>query len=263
MAVAGTSLGCPSPSSLVGRGLMRGLLSRSIFTNWRSWAGSGMVVALAGAGLVVLGPSVSGTTLPPESQAADTYLAVSSPPEIVTVDSNSGAIVGSPVSVAYAPVAEGEWWTDVSSPAELVVAESNGSGKNVLQTVNPVTAAVSGAISLAAAPTAVVVARDAASQFTHYALVLEPSLDEVQVFDTEAGSLVGTIRLGLADNDAMSIAVDGTGTYAYVADATAHKVVTLEFETTSPYFHVISTYSGSSNFDPSAVTSPRAARRRT
>lgn len=206
-----------------------------------------------------MSPSTA-TALPSASQASDTYVAVSNPPELVTVDSASGSIVGSPVSLACPPVAEGEWWTDVSSPAELVVAEQasqsecSGTSENVLQTLNPVTGAVSPEVELAARPSAVVVARDDFSQLTHYALVLEPSLDQVQVFDTETGTLASTVGLGLADGDTMSIAVDDTGTYAYVADATAHKVVSLEFEAASPYFHVVSTYSGSSSFDPSALT---------
>ncbi len=231
-----------------------GVVARILSFTWRSTAKVASALALVVSSLLATGAPVRAESLPMESQASDTYVAISSPPEIVTVDSNSGSIVGSPVAVANAPVAESEWWTDVSSPAELVVAESNGSSGHVVQTVNPVTAAVSSAVSLAAAPTAVVVARDDFSQSTHYALVLEPSHDQVQVFDTEAGSLKGTVSLGLTNNDAMSIAVDQTGTYAYVADATAHKVVTLEFETTSPYFHVISTYAGSSSFDPSAIT---------
>ncbi|MGO9911561.1 MAG: RHS repeat-associated core domain-containing protein [Acidimicrobiales bacterium] len=52
----------------------------------------------------------------------------------------------------------------------------------------------------------------------------------------------------------MAIAMNPDATYAYVTDATKHKVVTLEYESSSPYFEVASTYTGSSSFDPTSIT---------
>ena len=42
--------------------------------------------------------------------------------------------------------------------------------------------------------------------------------------------------------------------YAYVADPASHKVVVLQYSSTSPYFTVATTYTGSSSFDPTTIT---------
>ncbi len=129
-------------------------------------------VSLASMAIVAVPATARAITLPEESEASDTYVAVSNPPSIETVDSNTGSQVGSPVSLACPPLAEGEWWPSGTASSELVVAEESssectGTSENAVQTVNTSSGATSSQIALASTPSAVVVADDASSQGHH------------------------------------------------------------------------------------------------
>jgi YD repeat-containing protein/YVTN family beta-propeller protein len=207
-------------------------------------------------------PAASASSpLPGVSQQSEAYVAVSNPPELETVDSNNGSVVGTPLPLACVPVGVDEFYTDTSAPSEIVVAEKSGTtgqcptyNNNQVQMVDASNGVLSTPQTLASTPTAIVQSHD-----VHYALILEPSLHEVQVFDTYTNAVVGSVSVG-STGDQMTIAMDPYGQEAYVADATSHKVFTVAFQSTAPYWNVANTYTGSSSFKPTSIAlAPGAA----
>jgi hypothetical protein len=183
------------------------------------------VSALVAGALVALPAATAGAGGPYESQASETYVAIQSPAEVETVDSNTGAVVGSPASLAQAPVGLSEWYSSGDAPSFLVVAETTGgtgscSSSCDVQTVSLPSGTVTTQATLTHVPTAVVV-----SQFK-FALVLVPSNDSVNVMNFSTGTWTNAgVSLGLTSGDPMTIAMNPDGEYAYVTDQTAHKVI--------------------------------------
>jgi RHS repeat-associated protein len=196
--------------------------------------------------MLVALPAVSSAN-PLSSLATEVYVAIHSPPEIETLDSTTGAGVGSAASLTSYPVAMAEFTPSGSADPWLLVAESYPG----LAAVDPVTQTAEGMIGLGHQPTAIAVGQFNATRT--YALVLEASGDEVQVVDAKTLSTTGFVSLGLGTT-ASAITYNPDGEYAYVTDATTHQVVTLGVLSTSPYYQVLSTYTGSSSFDPSSIT---------
>jgi ABC-type transport system substrate-binding protein len=119
----------------------------------RSLAKSLLVAALMAAMIVALPPASGASAL--SSEATETYVAIGSPAEIETIDSTTGAEVGSATSLGSStPIAMAEYNPTGSADPQLFVAESG----DQLAEVNPLTETES-AISLSHAPTAVAVAR--------------------------------------------------------------------------------------------------------
>jgi hypothetical protein len=157
--------------------------------------------------MLVALPSVSQAS-PISSEATETYVAIGSPPEIETIDSTTGAEVGSAISLSHTPVAMAEYTPSGSLDPELFVASSTAN----LQEVDPLAGTVTG-ITLANVPTAVAVADH--STTSAYALVLEPSADKVQVVDARSFIVEGTVTLGLGTT-ASGLSFNPDGEYAYV-----------------------------------------------
>jgi hypothetical protein len=116
--------------------------------------------------------------------------------------------------------------------------------------VDPV-ARTAEAIGTANEPTAVAIVNH--STTASQALVLEPSGDEVAVVNPKTFVNIGSVSLGLGTT-ASDLSVNPDGEDAYVTDASTHQVVTLGWESASPHFSVLSTYTGSSSFDPTSIT---------
>jgi hypothetical protein len=127
----------------------------------------------------------------------------------------------------------------------VFVADSSAN----LQDVDPITETRTG-LSLASGATDIAIADH--STISAYALVLESS-GNVQVVDAKTFTVKGTVTLSLT-SPATSIAFNPDGEYAYVSDPATHQVVTLGYTSTSPYYSVVSTYTGGSGFDPSSIT---------
>jgi hypothetical protein len=152
-------------------------------------AGALLAAGLMAAMLVAL-PGTSAAS-PLSSQATETYVAIGSPAEVETIDSTTGAEVGSATSLSYTPVAMAQYSPTGSADSQVLVAESSGSNF-WLNEVDPLTYARSGT-SLAASPTAIAVADH--STIKAYGLVLEPSGDDVQASrssDTGAAGVTAT-----------------------------------------------------------------------
>jgi archaellum component FlaF (FlaF/FlaG flagellin family) len=190
------------------------------------------------------------------SEASEVYVAMdpSSSPELDVIDSTTGAVIGSPIPLAEEATALADYTRFRSAVSEVLAVEDDE-----IQEVDPATDAVSTGVSLAAAPNGVVVADQSPTQ--HYALVLEPSTDKVQVVDLDTSpiSVVQSVSLGFSSGDPTAIAMNNvSNSNAYVTDATSHQVVTLEYDSTSTPFEVESTYTGSSSFDPGSIVFDQA-----
>lgn len=180
--------------------------------------GALLTAALLAAMLVAF-PGVSSAS-PTSAQATETYVAIASPAEIETIDSTTGAEVGSATSLGSStPIAMAEYRPTGSADPQLLVGESG----HQLAEVDPLSQ-TENAISLAYAPTAVAVAN--LSTTSAYALVLEPAGDRVQVIDAKTFESKGSVSLGLGTT-ASGLAFNPDGEYAYVTDSTTHEAVTL------------------------------------
>jgi YVTN family beta-propeller protein/YD repeat-containing protein len=87
-----------------------------------------------------------------------------------------------------------------------------------------------------------------------YALFLAPGSDVIWVLYVKTGSLIGSVSLPLTAGSPMDLAVNPDAEYAYVSQPSTHKVVTIDISSTSPYFQVLGTYTGSSSFNPGPMT---------
>jgi YD repeat-containing protein len=199
--------------------------------------------------LVVLVPALPASAAPRASQATEVYVAIGSPAELEIIDSTSGQEVGSPIALSHTPTALAYWYRLRSQPTEVLVAEDNA-----FQEINPATGAATAPISLSAAPSAITVADVTSSQ--QYAIVLEPSVDEVQVIDLDNYDVAQTLSLGFSSGQPSGLAFN-VNSDAYVTDPTSHQVKTLEYESTGGPFTVESTYTNSS-LDPSSIVFDQA-----
>jgi YVTN family beta-propeller protein len=172
------------------------------------------------------------------------------------VNSASGQVVGTNISVGTDPVAMAAVYPDSVASGQVLVLNQGSDNVSVISTsTNLVTAT----IALPSGATPVSIAVDA----THYyALVVDTfstqSSDEVTVISTVSDSVVGSFSLGLSNSSGTpgQIAVLPGGSYAYVTDQTSHEVIALENISTSPYYQLESalSYTGSSSFDPVAIS---------
>lgn len=191
----------------------------------------------------------SAATLPAVSQSSDSYVVVSgSGNYLQTVDSNTGGTVGNAVPLSATPVGVDEYYPDAGA-SKVIVAETTSSGGGQVEMMSPGSGDMSTPVALAAQPSAIVM-----SHAVPYALVLEPIYDQVQVFDPQTNKIVATVSLGLGQNVGMTIAMGPSGEDAYVTGGDVHKVVTLSYQSSAPYWVASSTYIGSSSFVPSAIT---------
>ena len=85
-----------------------------------------------------------------------------------------------------------------------------------------------------------------------YYLVADSS-GNVSVINRQSDTYVGNVS-GLPSGFSPDTVTFSSSGYAYVADPASHKVVVLQYSSTSPYFTVATTYTGSSSFDPTTIT---------
>ena len=85
-----------------------------------------------------------------------------------------------------------------------------------------------------------------------YYLVADSS-GNVSVINRQSDTYVGNVS-GLPSGFSPDTVTFSSSGYAYVADPASHKVVVLQYCSTSPYFTVATTYTGSSSFDPTTIT---------
>ncbi len=194
---------------------------------------------------------------PSSSLSSEIYVGVdpSSTPELEVIDSTTGGVIGSPIPLAGSAAALSNYFVPRTRTNEVAVAEANDS----FQVVNPETDSVSSGTSLGAAPNAV--ATTLIDTDEHYALVLVPSLDEVQIENLEnlSAGVVQTVSLGFSSGSPAGLTVDGSDqNFAYVTDPTSHEIKTLEFDSSSTPFQVDSTYTGGSSFDPTSIVTDSA-----
>jgi YVTN family beta-propeller protein len=210
-----------------------------------------VVLSLSTGTLALLpAPKASAATLPAVSQSSDSYVVVSGSGGnyLQTVDSNTGGTIGNALPLNGTPVGVDEWYPD-AGPSEVIVAETTSSGGGQVEMISAGSGDMSTPVALAAQPSAIVM-----SHAVPYALILEPIADEVQVFSPRTNSIVSSFSLGLGQNVGMTIAMAPSGEVAYVTGGDVHKVVTLSYEASAPYWYASYTYVGSSSFVPSAIS---------
>jgi RHS repeat-associated protein len=181
------------------------------------------------------------------SQATELYVGIGSPAELEVVDAVTGEEVGSPVSLAAEPLALSYWSPVSADPGEVAIAE-NGD----FQVFNPTTGSLTAAASLSFKPSAVAVAAVTSTQ--QYALVVggsSPGKVSVINLDDNPPLVVQTFALGFSSGAPSGMAVNTSGTYAFVTDPTSHQIETLEYVVGDP-FTISSTYKNSS-LDPSSI----------
>lgn len=210
-----------------------------------------------GLALGVLSAIPGGTaraTGPYVSQGSETYVAVSSPPEIETVDSNTGAVVGSSIPLSETPTGLDEWYSNGDASSQLIVSETTGGSTTCsstcdIQSVSLPSGTVTTKATVTYVPTQVVV-----SHYQPYALVLQPDGDQVKVYDIGDSTWTSqAVSLGLTAGDPMTISMNPDGEYAYVTDTADHEVVVLD--DSGGTWSVGTTYTGSpSLFFPDDLT---------
>ena len=191
--------------------------------------------------------SCNAPTLPNQSQASLTYVAIGSQNEVEVVDATTGAVVGCPIPVGTDPVALDQYLTWQGADSQILVADH---GSDDLEIIDAETNTNVAAISLPAAPTAVT-----ASHGPTCALVLEPAANEVSEVNLQTRTVSGnlTTSSGLPTGTPSSITFNGDGSHAYVTYPALHKVAIIDWSSGCS-FSVASTYTGSSSFDPQSVT---------
>jgi RHS repeat-associated protein len=199
---------------------------------------------------MVLIPASAALASPAPAQASELFVAVdpSSTPELEVIDSTTGSEVGLPIPLADQATGIAEYAQPRTSATQVAVAEDD-----VFQVVDPSTEGVSTANTLPAAPSAVVVAD--VSPTEHFAIILLPTLDEVQVENLDNLSAAAeTVSLGFSSGTPTAMAIDARdNSFAYVTDKMSHQVDTLQYNTTTPPFDLEGTYTGGSSFDPTAI----------
>jgi tRNA A37 threonylcarbamoyladenosine synthetase subunit TsaC/SUA5/YrdC len=81
-----------------------------------------LAVALVAAMLTLI-PATAASATPTASQATETYVAIHYPAEIETIDSTTGAEVGSPTSLVDLPEGMAEFTPTGAADSDLIVAE--------------------------------------------------------------------------------------------------------------------------------------------
>lgn len=197
------------------------------------------------AGTLVAFPTTSRASGPSSPLASETYVAISSPSEVETVDDTSGAVVGTASATAYAPISLATWNPAGSASPEVLEVVADTSEATYLQEMDPLTGAQSSTISVPDATEVVT------SNQSDYALVVSGLDETVYVVDLATFSYVGEVAVDDGWPSGISMAPDGS--YAYVTSY-AHAVTTLEPKATSPFWKVDDAYTGSSDFNPTDMT---------
>jgi hypothetical protein len=188
--------------------------------------------ALVLSGLVAF-PSPVSATGPTSPLAAETFVAVGSPPEIETVDAASGAVI-STASLSYAPALLSMWTPPGTGDPEVVALESG-----YVQELDPMTGVVSAPIAATSGSSL------AATGNSPYGLAVQASSTaQVEVVDLRSATNPGSVSLSLGGVSSMQVAMAPDGEYAYVTDPVAHKVKILSTRSASPYWLVASGYTG-------------------
>ena len=178
---------------------------------------------------------------PSVSSASEAYVLISSPAEVETIDTTTGTEIGAPTSLGtQTPTALAEWYSAGSAPSQIVVV-----GSGCLSEFTP------GAGSSGGCVTTFSGSQLGVGIVGNYALVLL-STAQVAVVNLTTRSYVGYVNVGLTANSPMYLAINGQ--FAYVSQPSTHKIVNIAFSGPSPYFILQGGYTGSSSFDPSAMT---------
>ncbi|MGO8875276.1 MAG: YncE family protein [Acidimicrobiales bacterium] len=196
---------------------------------------------------MVLIPASTAQAVQRAAQATELYVGIGSPAELEVIDAVTGEEVGSPVSLVAEPLALSYWSPVSADPGEVAIAE-NGD----FQVFNPTTGSLTAAASLSFKPSAVAVAAVTSTQ--QYALVVggsSPGKVSVINLDDNPPLVVQTFALGFSSGAPSGMAVNTSGTYAFVTDPTSHQIETLEYVVGDP-FTISSTYKNSS-LDPSSI----------
>ncbi len=180
--------------------------------------------------------------IPAPSTDTLAYLAEPSNNEVQIVDEDTGALVGSPITVGTSPKGIAYWEPPAGSGQDPLVVASN-SGSHSVTIIDALTQSVVSTVSLPSGSTATGVA---ASTTEPYALVIDSYTGKVSVIDLLHHTDAGEISLTSTAYALSSIAFSANGSYAYVTDPTEHKIFVLEYTGGSaPYFTQQTTYTNS------------------
>ena len=217
--------------------------------------GTAVAVVFASVALTAVSPSIVRLSprlmvcpggIPTASQASDSYVAIGSQNEVQVLDAATGNLIGSPITVGTDPVALTENYPDTTAPTQIVVANKGSDNVSVIAAES---SSVVATVSLPVGETPVGITSDPVEP---YYLVADSS-GNVSVINRQSDTYVGNVS-GLPSGFSPDTVTFSSSGYAYVADPASHKVVVLQYSSTSPYFTVATTYTGSSSFDPTTIT---------
>jgi RHS repeat-associated protein len=188
-------------------------------------------------------PTCPSAPAPAPAGATLAYLAEPSSNEVQIVNEDTGALVGTPITVGTSPKGIAYWEPPGGSGAHpLVVVSNNGSSS--VTVIDAVTKSVVATISLPSGsnPTAV-----GASTSEPYAVVVDAGTGKASIINLSNDTDAGEISLTTTANDLNSTTFASNGTYDYVTDPNEHHVFVLEYTGGSaPYFTKQTTYTNSS-----------------
>ena len=189
----------------------------------------------------------SGTSTPAANSVA--FAAESSAGVVQEVNQNTGAAIGSPISVGTSPSSLGYWKpaTGKSGDPEVVVANK---GSNSVSIIDAVSLAVVSTIALpaGASPSSVAV-----SPTNALALVVDSGLGDVSVIDLNHNADAADISLSTT-NPLSTVAFASSGAYAYITDPLSHIIYVLSHSSNSaPFMTYVGSYAGTSGFNPSGI----------
>jgi YVTN family beta-propeller protein len=205
-------------------------------------------------------PETCGPVPPPSPPSPSinslAFVAEPSVNEVQALDEATGALVGTPITVGTAPEGVAYWRPPASSSQDPEVVATN-SGSHSVTVIDAVTSSVIATVSVPGGSGAWFTA---ASPTKPYALAVDVLSGKVSVIDLANDTDAGEITLPSAGSSVLSgIAFSASGQYAYVTDASQHKIFVLDYTGGSaPYYALDSTYTNSS-YDFSGITSDLSA----
>src|SRR6202035_882112 len=189
-----------------------------------------------------------GHTPPPSSANTTAWVAESSQNAVEQINEQTGALIGTPITVGTAPRGIAYWRSPVSSNQRPEVIVTN-SGSNTVTQIDASGQFVlyTDTLPAGSSPGAV-----ATSPTNTYAAVVDGNGD-VSIVNLLTGTDAGEISLTSTSGALSSVAFSASGSYFYVTDPTEHKIFVVQYTGGSaPYYTEQTTYTNAS-YNPTGI----------